>query len=98
MKITLAPDVIVFEHNHGRQIHPMTVKASDKDAILFDEPETWSCLACGGDNTLEAMRIPNLAHHIAPQRDSRAACNDVKSNPFAEKEMTSFAVDLGDLN
>jgi hypothetical protein len=36
---TSRPDVIIFKHDHARNVEPMRVYPTDKHAVLFDEAE-----------------------------------------------------------
>lgn len=46
MCLTWAPDVVVLEHNHGREIHAMGIQTTNKNTIFLDQSKAcvWMCV------------------------------------------------------
>lgn len=63
---TLGPNVVIFEHNHTRQIHAVSVDAANQHGVLFDHTESRSSFARTGNETFESVADLNLIQSVSP--------------------------------
>lgn len=93
-----APDVVILEHDHGAEVHPMAVCAADQHAVLLDEAEAGRGLARAGE--LATVAGGPQVDEEPPRHagDAAAAGEDVEGDTLAQQDAPRGAGDGGDLH
>ncbi|KAI6748594.1 hypothetical protein HG530_015367 [Fusarium avenaceum] len=90
------PDVVVLEHDHGAEIHPVSVRAANQHAVLFNQAKTRRRLSRPCNHT----RIPSIARNrhkpLTLGSDTRASCQGVQRNALTEENTTHRPLDRCD--
>lgn len=70
---TVRPDVVVFEHDHARQVVSMCIDPTDEHAVFLDEAEARCRLARARDDAPVPARSRKVAHTLRPAPPSAVA-------------------------
>mmetsp|Transcript_1916 Transcript_1916/g.4061 ORF Transcript_1916/g.4061 Transcript_1916/m.4061 type:complete len:232 (-) Transcript_1916:168-863(-) len=87
------PNVIVFKHNHIRQIKAMGGSAPDEKGVLFDNSEARSGLACAGHVSVPAVLLRHLNSFVRSRGDRRCARERVQCRALAEEYKPRWSAD-----
>lgn len=81
-----APDVVILEHNHRAQVHPVSVCPARQHAVLLYQPEARGCLPRTGQYAL-VSGIAQLGHQqLTPTRHTRAPRQRIQRDALAQQD------------
>lgn len=81
-----APDVVVLEHHHRAQIHPVPVCTANQHAVLLHQAKPRRRLARSRQHAAIARRPQLRDEQLALRRHARAPRKRIQRNPLAQQE------------
>lgn len=81
-----APHVVVLQHDHGRQVHPVAVRPTDQHAVLLDQAEPRGRLARARQLALVPRRAQVDEEPAGHGGDAAAPGEDVEGDALAEQD------------
>jgi hypothetical protein len=88
-----APDVIVLEHDHLRQILPVCGRPSDQQSVFFHHSKAGSGLAGARNGPMPPCATPNVHRSPGDGGDPTCPSQNIQGRAFSKQNMACFAFD-----